>query len=85
MDPASSENLGAYRQVSSAELHQDDKGRKKSNQKRANRDSQGYCFLTQACFCVGQYAMGFMCIISLNLYNDIKRDNLLSPFYSRQS
>lgn len=79
MDLTSSGSLGADRFMSSGELCQNGKERK-SDQERANRENKDYCFLTKSCFCVGQYAVGFMCIISLDLYDRAMRERLLSPF-----
>lgn len=56
--------------------------RKKSNQKRAN---QGSCFLPKSCFCVGQCAVGFRCILSQNPHDTTKRESLSFPFYRRHS
>lgn len=79
MAPTSSGSLGADRFMSSGELYQDGKERK-SGQERANRENKEHCSLTKSCFWVGQYAVGFMCIISLDLYGNTMKEQILSPF-----
>lgn len=76
MDPESSESLEAYRFVNSGELCQYGEERK-SNQETANRDNKNYYFLMKSWFRVGQCAIGFMCIISLNLHDNIMREQII--------
>lgn len=56
-------------------------GKKKQPEKGESR----LLFSAKSCFCVGQCDVGFMCIISRNLHDAIKRETLSFPFYRRQS